>query len=336
MVSRVALLLALLASSPAAAQTTARDIAETADISGVAASPDAEWIVYRIERPSTLTNRIDVDWYIVAADGLSAPRALGRTGTAMWDDAGVVLAGEAKWAPDSRTLVVRALVDGQIALWSSDVAGSGFRPIVASVGDIEAFAFAADGSLITSEGPARDTLARAEDAERESGILVDGNTDLAQPLYHGASINGRPSTQRFSGDWFDRSPLLASEPRRVTARLAAGPVRAATADEKALIAPPPHPALLKLDDLPVSLRMATKPSTGPLGSARPKPAARPISRGCHGGYRNSGMEVSSPPTTPTTARPFGDGPLPTSSSLHWPRRMDNFRADDIIFNPVPR
>ncbi|MGH6633356.1 MAG: TolB family protein, partial [Sphingopyxis sp.] len=166
MVSRVALLLALLASSPAAAQTTARDIAETADISGVTASPDGEWVVYRIERPSTLTNRIDVDWYIVASDGLSPQRALGRTGTAMWDDAGVVLAGEAKWAPDSRTLVVRALVDGQIALWSSDVAGSGFHPLAAGEGDIEAFAFAADGSLITSEGPARDTLARAEDAER--------------------------------------------------------------------------------------------------------------------------------------------------------------------------
>jgi dipeptidyl aminopeptidase/acylaminoacyl peptidase len=258
MVGRLTLVLALLAAaSPAASQTTPREIVETTDISGLSASPDGRWIAYRIEKPSTATNRIDVDWYLVAADGRSPPRSLGRLGTAMWDDVGVVIAGEAKWTPDSRSLVVRALVEGRVGLWASATDGSGFRAVAGGDADVEAFAFRADGALITREGPSRATIARAEEAERETGILVDGATDLAQPLYHGALINGHPATQRFSGDWFDRAPLLATAPRRFF-RYEAGspePVAADAADE-ALLGPQPHPALLSPTDLPAALRAA--------------------------------------------------------------------------------
>lgn len=260
MVSRAALLLMLLAAaSPVASQTTARQIAETADISGLITSPDGKWVSYRIERPSTVTNRIDVDWYLIAADGQAAPRPLGRTGIAMWDDAGVIKAGEARWTPDSHNLVVRALIDGRVGLWSTPVDGSGFKPIAPAEGDIEAFAFTVDGGLVTREGPAREAIARAEEAERDAGILVDGSTDLAQPLYHGALINGRPASQRFSGDWFDRAPLLASAPRatRVT-DLATGAIREASDVEKLLLVPGPHPALLLPSDLPEPVRAALK------------------------------------------------------------------------------
>lgn len=255
MVGRLTLALALLvAASPATSQTSPREIVETADISGVTASPDGQWVVFRIERPSTATNRIDVDWYLVAADGRTPPRGLGRVGTAMWDDAGVVLAGEAKWAPDSRHIVVRALVDGRVGLWSSAIDGSGFRPLVDRDGDIEAFAFRPDGTLIVGEGPSRDVIARAEESEREAGILVDGQTDLAQPLYHGALINGRQATQRFSGDWFDRAPLLASVPRTIYRYDAgASAPQEADASDKALLAPQPHPALISTADLPDAL-----------------------------------------------------------------------------------
>lgn len=216
MVSRAALLLALLAAAPSAAgQTTPRAIAEIADISGLAASPDGEWIAYRIEHPSTVTNRIDVDWYIVRADGRSAPRHLGRTGTAIWDDAGSVLPGDARWTADSRSLVVRALVDRRIALWRSGIDGGGFREIIGGDGDIESFAILPGGGIVAREGPSRAAIARAEEAERETGILVTGRVDLAEPLFRGSLVNGRPTTQRFTGDWFDRAPLLADAPRSV-------------------------------------------------------------------------------------------------------------------------
>ena len=259
MVRRTAIFIALLAAAPpAASQVTSREIAETADISGVTASPDGKWVVYRVERPSTLTNRIDVDWYIVATDGTSSPRALGRTGTAFWNDAGVVEPGEATWTPDSKQIVVRALVDGRIALWSSLVEGSGFRFFAGGDGDIEAFAFDKEGSLITREGPSRDLIARTEETERESGILVDGQTDLAQPLFRGALIHGRAASQRFSGDWFDRVPLLSGMPRIFTVREPSGEQRSAGEREKALLAPAPDPVRLLTIDLTPDLRIAVE------------------------------------------------------------------------------
>lgn len=259
MVSRIALLLSLLAvPSGAVSQTTSRAIAETADLSGLTASPDGQWLAYRIERPSTTTNRIDVDWYIVAADGRTAPRALGRTGEAWWDDAGVVVGGEAKWSPDSKRLVVRALVDGRMSLWSTPIDGSGFRMVSRGSGEVEAFAFAPDGRLVFSEGPSRDMIASAEDAERLDGVYVDGTVDLGQPLYRGALINGRPTTQRFSNDWFDRAPLLAETPRIFSSVAFDGSMRAATEYETALLAPEKHPALLGKEDLPPELARAAE------------------------------------------------------------------------------
>ena len=250
MVSRAALLFGLLAAvPPAAGQTTPRAIAEIADISGLAASPDGEWVAYRIERPPTVTNRIDVDWYIVRADGGSPPRALGRTGTATWDDAGVVTPGEVRWAPDSRSLVIRALVDGRITLWRSRIDGSGFREIVAGDGDIETFAILPEGALVPREGPRRAAIARAEEAERETGILANGHVDLAGPLFRGSLVNGRAATQRFTEDWFERRSLLADAPRALRAYgLDTGTMRLADDDEKASLAPasdaPPTGALL--------------------------------------------------------------------------------------------
>ncbi|MBL0916625.1 MAG: hypothetical protein IBJ13_14305 [Sphingopyxis sp.] len=170
----------LAAASPAASQVTSREIAETADISGVTASPDGKWIAYRIERPSTLTNRIDVDWYLVAADGKTSPRKLGRTGTALWNDAGVVEPGEAKWTPDSKQIVVRALIDGRIALWSSPVDGSGFRQLAAGDGDIEAYEFDSSGLLVMRMGPSRDLIAPTDAAQADLDALLP-HVDLFMP-----------------------------------------------------------------------------------------------------------------------------------------------------------
>jgi dipeptidyl aminopeptidase/acylaminoacyl peptidase len=230
----------MLAAAPAAAgQQTSREIAEVADISGIVPSPDGRWVAYRVERPSTATNRIDVDWYLAAADGAAAPRSLGRLGTALTYEVGVVMPGEAAWAPDSRSLLVRALVDGRVALWRSNVDASGFVPVVEGDGNIEAFAIQTDGSVIASEGPSRDAIARAENAEREAGILVDAKVDLSAPLYRGGLVDGRAATQRLTGDWFDRAPLLADRPRAVHVQdPLTGAMRRATDAERAMLPPP--------------------------------------------------------------------------------------------------
>lgn len=271
MVMRAAFFISLLAAaSPAASQTTPREIAEVADISGLTASPDGRWIAYRIERPSVATNRIDVDWYVASASGNGPPRHLGRLGTAMWNDAGSVLPGEAKWSLDSGALVVRALVEGRISLWISGVDGSGFREVAASDSDIEAFAFAANRRLVTREGPTRDSIARAEEAERDTGLLFDARVDLTQPLFRGASINGRPSTQRFSGDWFDRMPLGGGQPRtHHVIDLDTRMRRAASGEESRLLDLEPSPPLSKLLEAALKTRGVCLKSVGcPPGTRR--------------------------------------------------------------------
>ncbi|ALJ14060.1 Atxe2 family lasso peptide isopeptidase [Sphingopyxis macrogoltabida] len=213
MVGRYALSLALLAAaSPAASQVTPREIAEIADISGLAASPDGRWLAYRVERPSTADNRIDAEWFIVAADGRTSPRSLGQLGTALSNDAGSILPGEIGWTPDSRSIVVRALVDERVGLWRSAIDGSGFSPAIVADGDVENFALLPDGTLVVRQLPSRAETMRAEEREREAGILVDGRTDLAAPLFRGGIVNGRHATQRFTGDWFNRAPLLGERP----------------------------------------------------------------------------------------------------------------------------
>lgn len=245
MVERYALSLALLAAaSPAASQVTPREIAEIADISGLAASPDGRWLAYRVERPSTANNRIDTEWFIVSADGKKGPRSLGALGTALSNDAGSILPGNIRWSPDSRTIVVLALVDDRVGLWKSAIDGSGFSPAILGDGDIENFAILPDGMLVVSEGPSRAETVRAEEHEREAGVLVDGRIDLAAPLFRGGVVNGRNATQRFTGDWFDRAPLLAERPPIVTAWvLKTGAELPLSAAMISALADPPSPEL---------------------------------------------------------------------------------------------
>lgn len=232
----------LAVASPALGQTSPRELVEMTDFSGLAASPDGRWLLYRRERPSTVSGRIETGWYIVATDGASPPRPVGDGGPASWNGTGLVEPGAARWAPDSEHFYVRATIGGATGLWEGSTDGA-FEPYLVGDADIERFAVSAAGVLIYETGPSRAAIERAEDAERDHGILVNERVDLAQTLFRGAMIAGRPASQRLNGDWFDREALLAKAPRRVQARLLATDVdRPATADESDMLTPA-QPAL---------------------------------------------------------------------------------------------
>ena len=227
----------LAAASPALAQTSPRELVEMTDFSGLAASPDGRWLLYRRERPSTVSGRVETGWYIVAGDGASPPRYLGEGGSASWNGTGLVEPGAAQWAPDSERFYIRARVGGAAGLWEGRPDGA-FSPYLVGDADIERFAVSAAGALIYETGPSRAAIERAEEAERDNGILVDGRVDLAQTMFRGAMIAGRPASQRLNGDWFDREALLAGEPRQFRARLlATGQDRPATTEETKLLTP---------------------------------------------------------------------------------------------------
>lgn len=227
----------LAAASPVLAQTGPRELVEMTDFSGLAASPDRRWLLYRRERPSTVSGRIETAWYIVAGDGASPPRYVGDGGPASWNGTGLVEPGAAQWAPDSQRFYIRATIDGATGLWEGRPDGA-LTPYLVGDADIKRFAVSATGALIYETGPSRAAIERAEEAERDNGILVDGRVDLAQTLFRGAMIAGRPASQRLNGDWFDREALLAKVPRLVQARLlATGGNRLATADEAEMLSP---------------------------------------------------------------------------------------------------
>lgn len=227
----------LAAASPALAQTSPRELVEMTDISGLAASPDGRWLLYRRERPSTVSGRIETGWYIVASDGASPPRYVGDGGPASWNGTGLVEPGAAQWAPNSERFYIRATIGGATGLWEGRLDGS-FEPYLIGDADIERFAVSAKGALIYETGPSRAAIERAEEAERDNGILVNGRVDLAQTLFRGAMIAGRPASQRLNGDWFDREALLAKVPRLAQARLlATGGDRLATPDEAEMLTP---------------------------------------------------------------------------------------------------
>ncbi len=225
----------LAAASPALAQTSPHELVEMTDFSGLSASPDGRWLLYRRERPSTVSGRIETGWYIVAADGTSPPRYLGDGGPASWNGTGLVEQGAAQWEPDSQRFYIRARVGGAASLWEGRPDGA-FAPYLVGDADIERFAVSAAGALIYETGPSRAAIERAEEAERDNGILVDGRVDLAQTMFRGAMIAGRPASQRLNGDWFDREALLAEEPRQFRTRLlTTGQDRPATAEETKLL-----------------------------------------------------------------------------------------------------
>jgi len=208
----------LLAATPAQAQTSPREIVEMTDFSSLASSPDGRWLLYRRERPSAVTGRIDLGWYLVRSDGSEPPVRIGDGGAADWDGTGLIEPGQAVWAPDGRRFYVKARVDGAAGLWAGSPRDRALTPVLIFDSDIERFTVGGDGAIIYEIGPSRDEIARAEDEERDTGILIDARVDLAQSLYRGAMIAGRPASQRLSGNWFDREPLLAQRELRIRVR----------------------------------------------------------------------------------------------------------------------
>lgn len=208
----------LVIAPPALGQNSPREIVEMTDFSALTPSPDGRWLLYRREHPSVVTGRIDLAWYLVRADGSEDPVRIGDGGAADWDGTGMVEPGKAGWTADSRRFYLIARVDGAAGLWTGTPETRTLAPFVTLDSDIERFTVEPDGTILYEIGPSRAEIARAENDERDSGILVDARVDLAQSLYRGAMIGGRPASQRLSGNWFDREPLLARRERLVLRR----------------------------------------------------------------------------------------------------------------------
>lgn len=199
--------------TPTAPPTITTDmLVEAADLSGLALSPDGKWLAYRVVRGSLDANSMLVDWYVVSTDGRGAAQHLAAGGEALFNHAGGIEDAVPGWTGDSRALIFRARRSGSVQLWIAPVGGTA-RPLTADAADVVDFKMRPGGRAVDyTVGATRDAIRAAARAIYDGGMLVDGTVDLAQPIAGGLVIDGERVMQRYTGDWFDRAPLLHDTP----------------------------------------------------------------------------------------------------------------------------
>jgi dipeptidyl aminopeptidase/acylaminoacyl peptidase len=200
--------------SAAAEPTSIANLVELTDLSNVSVSPDGRYVLFRTEHAELERNSYALEWHSYDTR-TGEVRDIASAGNPIYADPGVIEENGPIWLRDGRSFVYRALVDGAIGVWRSRADVSGAQPLIVRDADVEQLESSDHGSALTyALGPSRAEIARAEAAEYESGIRIDGSVDLAQNLFRGGSIDGRMASQRFVGYWFVRGGLLWRSPRQ--------------------------------------------------------------------------------------------------------------------------
>jgi dienelactone hydrolase len=225
--------------APARAQPRAPTLAElvqTADLSGLAPSPDGRLVAFRTDRASLDRNSYDLEWNILDL-GTGSVAAIGGGGAPIIADPGYLVAEAPIWSTDGRWIYYRALRGEAVQIWRAAADASAVEMVTREDGDILSLELARDGrGIVYRVGPAREAIERAEVEEYENGILVDQHVELGQNLFRGAIINGRPASERLTGRWFSRGGVLWAQPPRGR-RLDFASLEASDAGPEAFAAP---------------------------------------------------------------------------------------------------
>jgi len=234
----VALCLLLLSSLTARAAPSPRMLVETIDLSSPSISPNGLSVAFRQDQASVERNTYETGWYVQPIDGSRPPLRVADAGEPLRLTSGTTITEPPKWSADSRWIYYRALVGQAVQVWRAASDGSHAEAVTEDAGDVESFALSADGRrLFYTAGAPRETIARAEQAEADRGVLIDPTVPLDAEVFHAGVINGRLADKRFTGAWMDRGGLLDSRPKhQVVLDLATGDRRDATDADRAAFA----------------------------------------------------------------------------------------------------
>jgi dipeptidyl aminopeptidase/acylaminoacyl peptidase len=216
-ISALALLLAVAVVGPSHAETISpRRLLEVTDLGNPVISPGGRYVAFRAERASIERNTYDTTWYVQAMDGKSPPLRVADGGRPLREYVtGLVLPSPAVWSPDGKWIYYRALLNGRVSVWRATTDGSGAHEVTSDPADVRDFTLSSDGkTLMYSVGATREEVSNAEQSEYDHGIHIDDTTDIAAGLFRSSKLDGRPTTQKFLGDWFSTGPLLAKVPDR--------------------------------------------------------------------------------------------------------------------------
>ena len=263
-VSALALLLAVAVVGLLHAETISpRRLLEVTDLGNPVISPDGRYVAFQTEQASIIRNTYDTRWYVQALDGKSPPLRIADGGVPLREYVtGLVLPSPAVWSPDRKWIYYRALFNDRVSVWRAATDGSGACSVTSDPADVREFVLSDDGRMLKySVGATREEVSNAEESEYDHGIHIDDTVDIAAGLFRSSKLNGRPTTQKFLGDWFSTGPLLAKVPDRwKTVDLATMTTRDLSAAEL-----PAHPlkAANLSPDLPASpTKIAQNPDDG--------------------------------------------------------------------------
>lgn len=193
-----------------------RRLVEVVDLSHPTVSPDGRVVAFRVEQADVERNTYDTAWYVQPLDGSSAPHRVADGGSPLREyGSGVVKSMPAVWSPDGRWIYFRAQLAGQVAVWRAATDGSGAQAVTSDPADVRESVLSADGRTLTySVGATRQEVIEAEQAENDHGIHIDDRVFIGAGLFRSSVVDGRPTTQRFIGDWFATGPLMSQVPDR--------------------------------------------------------------------------------------------------------------------------
>ena len=205
-------LLGVAVAGPSPAVTISpRRLLEVTDLDNPVISPDRRYVAFRTERALVERNTYDTTWYVRALNGKSPPLRVADGGTPLRVSvSGVVLSSPAVWSLDGKWIYYRARLDGRVSVWRAATDGSGAREVMSDPAEVRDFTLSSDGQTLKySVGATRKAVITAEESEYDHGIHIDDTVNIAAGLFRSSKLYGRPTTERFLGNWFSMGPLLA-------------------------------------------------------------------------------------------------------------------------------
>lgn len=213
---------------------------ETIDVTTPVLSPDGKLVAFRQGRASLNSNRYEITWWVVPADGSTAATKVADGGSALWKTEGVPVVEAPIWGSDSKAFYYRALRDQQVQVWQAQADGSASRAATQDEADVDRFELQAPNRLTYTVRATRAQLLTAERQLYDNGVLIDPYVDPSQNLFDAVEVNGRMSVERFSGRWFQRDSLaFQTPPRFKTIDLATSKLVTETAEGGPGLPPPP-------------------------------------------------------------------------------------------------
>jgi dipeptidyl aminopeptidase/acylaminoacyl peptidase len=188
-----------------------RRLLEVTDLGNLVISPDGRYLAFRTEQASVESNMYDTTWYVQALNGKSPPLRVADGGAPLRVSVtGLVRSSPATWSPDGKWIYYRARLDGRISVWRAAADGAEARAVTSDPADVRDFMLNSDGKTLKySVGATRKAVITAEDSEYDHGIRIDDTVNIAAGLFRSSRLYGRPTTERFLGNWFSMEPLLA-------------------------------------------------------------------------------------------------------------------------------